>query len=105
VICAKKVSASDITYIPDLDAECERIFRETYKEISLNGDITGKTREKQSEIIEKLEARVKDLEMFNRMLQQSYGDDIVQKALKALEQGKMTKAQFKAVIERFEKRA
>jgi len=42
VITAKKVSASDVTYIPDLDKECERVFRETYKEISLNGDITGK---------------------------------------------------------------
>jgi len=69
VICAKKVSASDITYIPDLDAECERIFRETYKEISLDGDVTGKTREKQSEVIAKQEARIKELEMFNRMLQ------------------------------------
>lgn len=103
VITAKKVSASDITYIPDLDAECERIFRETYKDISLNGDITGKTREKQTEIIEKLEARIKDLEMFNRMLQQSYGDDIVQKALERMKKGKITEKQYKAVVLTFDR--
>jgi hypothetical protein len=102
VITAKKVSASDITYIPDLNKECERIFKETYKEISLNGDLTGKTREKQAEVIAKLENRIAELETFNRMLQQTYGDDIVQKALKALEQGRLSEEQFRKIVQRFE---
>jgi len=61
VVTAKKVSASDITYIPDLDKECERVFRETYKEISLNGDITGTTRQKQTEEIQRLESAISRL--------------------------------------------
>jgi integrase len=55
VITAKKVSASDLTYIPDLNAECLRVFKETYKEIALNGDLTGKTKQKQEQRIKELE--------------------------------------------------
>lgn len=55
VITAKKVSASDLTYIPDLDAECFRVFKETYKEIALNGDLTGKTKQQQTEKIKEFE--------------------------------------------------
>ncbi len=55
VITAKKVSASDLTYIPNLDAECLRVFKETYKEIALKGDITGKTKQKQEKRIQELE--------------------------------------------------
>ncbi|KPV64469.1 MAG: Phage integrase family protein [Candidatus Bathyarchaeota archaeon BA2] len=103
VITAKKVSASDLTYLPDLDKECERVFRETYKEISLNGDITGKTREKQAEVIEKLETRIKELETFNRLLQQFYTEDIVKRAHEALAQGKMTKEQFVSLLRKLQK--
>lgn len=62
VITAKKVSASDITYIPDLDKECLRVFKETYKEIALNGDLTGKTRETQKQEIAKLEQALTQVE-------------------------------------------
>lgn len=53
VLVAKKASASDLTYT-DIDKECERVFRESYKEISLNGDVTGETKRKQAEQIDKL---------------------------------------------------
>ena len=55
VICAKKVDASIITYIPDLDAECNRVFRECYKKIALNGDLSGKTKQEQTKRVEELE--------------------------------------------------
>jgi hypothetical protein len=102
VITAKKVSASDITYIPNLDAECERIFRETYREICLNGDVTGKTRKTQEEIIEKQNKRIEELETFNRYLTQAYGEDIVQKALKRMNKGEITKPEFEDIKQRFE---
>lgn len=68
VITAKKVSASDITYIPDLNAECQRVFKETYKEIALNGDLTGKTKQRQAEHIEKLKQAIGQLESENSAL-------------------------------------
>jgi len=58
VIVAKKVSASNLTYIPDLDKECLRLFKETYKQIALNGDMTGKTKQKQEERIKELETQL-----------------------------------------------
>jgi hypothetical protein len=51
VITAKKLSASDLTYIPDLDAECLRVFKETYKQISLNGDLTIKTKQRNTQFL------------------------------------------------------
>jgi len=65
VITAKKVSASDLTYIPNLDAECLRVFKETYKEIALNGDITGKTKQKQEKRIQELEQAINQVEIEN----------------------------------------
>ena len=55
VITGKKVSTSNLTYIPNLNAECLRVFKETYKQIALNGDLTGKTKLKQEERINDLE--------------------------------------------------
>jgi hypothetical protein len=55
VITGKKVSASDLTYIPNLDVECLRIFKESYKEFALNSDVTGKTKKEQAEKIAQLE--------------------------------------------------
>ena len=43
VITAKKTDASKITYRTSLDAECERIFKESYKLFALNGDVSGKS--------------------------------------------------------------
>lgn len=65
VITAKKVSASDLTYIPDLDTECLRVFKESYKEIALNGDLTGKTKQKQEQRIQELEQAINQLETEN----------------------------------------
>jgi len=65
VITAKKVSASDLTYIPNLDAECQRVFKETYKEIALNGDLTGKTKQKQEKRIQELEQAINHIETEN----------------------------------------
>lgn len=53
IICAKKVSASDMTY-EEIDEQCEKVFRLAYKDISLNGDITGEVKRKQSQKIEAL---------------------------------------------------
>lgn len=68
LITAKKVSASDLTYIPNLNAECLRVFKETYKQISLNGDLTGKTKQKQEQRIKQLEEAIFNV---NKELQNS----------------------------------
>lgn len=94
VIIAKKVSVSDITYIPDLDKECERVFRETYKEISLNGDITGKTKREQSETIDTLRNEINELKKFNKNLMEVYGETIVNEALKRMKEGKINEDEF-----------
>jgi len=53
IIVGKTVSVSDMTYV-NIEAECYRVFKETYRHISLNGDVTGKTRQKQTEEIQAL---------------------------------------------------
>lgn len=68
VITAKKTSASDVTYKTSLDSECERIFRECYKDIALNGDVTGKIKQQQAERIDSLEQAMKQLESENLAL-------------------------------------
>lgn|GEM_PF-5372601 len=55
VITSKKTSASNITYKTSLDSECERIFRECYKDFALNGDVSGKAKVEQAVRIESLE--------------------------------------------------
>lgn len=64
VICAKKVSASDMTY-EELDEQCEKVFRLAYKNISLNGDVSGKTKRIQTERITQLEDAVEQLHKEN----------------------------------------
>ena len=54
IIVAKKVSASDMTY-EEINEQCEKVFRLAYKDISLNGDVTGKVKQRQSKKIEELE--------------------------------------------------
>jgi hypothetical protein len=39
------------------------------------------------------------------MLQQTYGQDIVEKALKAMKEGRLTEEQYRKIVQRFEKRA
>ena len=76
IICAKKVSASDMTY-EDINEQCERTFRLAYKDISLNSDPTGTTRKKQNERIQELEKQNeeqrKQLEAQNLLLRTFFG--------------------------------
>jgi len=65
VITAKKTSASDVTYKTSLVSECQRIFRECYKDIALNSDVTGKTKREQTEQIEKLQQALSQVESEN----------------------------------------
>ena len=62
VICAKKCDVSRLTYRTSLDAECERIFRESYKLFALNGDVQGKTKVEQAEKITQLENALRAVE-------------------------------------------
>jgi hypothetical protein len=65
VITAKKTNASNITYRTSLDSECERIFKESYKQIALNGDVLSKAKLEQSQEIEKLTKALSHLETEN----------------------------------------
>ena len=60
VICAKSVSASDMTY-EEIEQQCEKVFRLAYKDITLNGDVQGKTKRKQAEKIKELENAIATL--------------------------------------------
>lgn len=60
IICAKKVSASDMTY-EEIDERCEKVFRLAYKDISLDGDVTGQTKRKQTETIKQLKEEIENL--------------------------------------------
>jgi hypothetical protein len=82
VITAKKVSASDLTYIPNLDAECLRIFKESYKQFALNGDITGKAKKEQTEQIKKLESALSQVESENSTFKNRI--EMLQKDMKAV---------------------
>ena len=76
IICAKKVSASDMTY-EEINEQCEKVFRIAYKDISLNSDPVGATRKKQTERIQALEQEKeelrKKLEAQNLLLQMLFG--------------------------------
>jgi integrase len=84
VITAKKVSASDLTYVPNLDSECLRVFKETYKEIALNGDLTGKTKQKQEQRIHELETQVTELKTFIKVMTMINEKETITKAIAEL---------------------
>ena len=65
VITAKKTQASKITYRTSLDSECERIFKESYKQFALNGDVSGKAKLEQAEKIALLENALRAVENEN----------------------------------------
>ena len=67
IICAKKVSASDMTY-EEISEQCEKVFRLAYKDMSLNGDVTGQVKRKQVEEIKALKEVIAQLESENRTL-------------------------------------
>jgi hypothetical protein len=65
VITAKKTDASKITYRTSLDSECQRIFKESYKQFALNGDVQGRTKAEQAEKIAQLENALRQVESEN----------------------------------------
>jgi len=64
-ICAKAISPSEASYDTEIVKESERVFRENYKDIALNGDLTGKAKREQAERIEQLENALAQLEREN----------------------------------------
>jgi hypothetical protein len=82
VITAKKVSASDLTYLPNLDAECLRIFKESYKMFALNGDVTGKAKKEQTEQIMNLKTALSQVESENSAFKTRI--DMLQKEVKEI---------------------
>jgi len=93
VITAKKVDVSKITYRTSLDSECERVYRESYRLFALNGDVSGKTKQEQTERIAQLQATLLAVEKENHvlktrveMLQKNFGmtEDALADLLKPL---------------------
>jgi hypothetical protein len=80
VITAKKTDASKITYRTSLDAECERVFKESYKLFALNGDVSGKAKTQLAEKIEQLEKENAELKLVLRGMAEVFGQQILEKA-------------------------
>ena len=57
IIVGKKASTSDMTY-EEITERCSKVFKLAYKDISLNGDATGKLKQKQQEQIKRLQQAV-----------------------------------------------
>jgi integrase len=70
VVTGQKTNAppSKITYRATINSECERVYRESHKFFALNGDVTGKTKQEQTEKIAQLQATVVSLEKENHVL-------------------------------------
>jgi hypothetical protein len=94
VITAKKVSASDLTYIPNLDAECLRIFKESYKEFALNGDVTGKNKKERNERIQQLERENAELKLVMRGMAEVFGQEILKKAREQAQKEAKTREEY-----------
>ena len=67
IVCGKSVSISDMTY-EELEEQAEKVFRLAYKNISLNGDVSGQVKRKQAEEIKALKEVITQLESENRTL-------------------------------------
>jgi hypothetical protein len=80
VICAKKCYVSRITYRTSLDAECERIFKESYKLFALNGDVSGKAKAELAEELERLKKENEELKTVLKGMAVVFGEQILQKA-------------------------
>ena len=50
IICAKSVSASDMTY-EEIEDQAEKVFKSAYPNIALNGNLLGRSKQKQEERI------------------------------------------------------
>jgi len=70
VVTGQKTNASvsKITYRTTIDSECERVYRESHKFFALNGDVTGKTKQEQTEKIAQLQATLLAVEKENHVL-------------------------------------
>jgi hypothetical protein len=82
VITAKKTDASKITYKTSLDSECERIFKESYKSLALNGDSSGKAKAELTDKIELFEKaiafsqeKLTEIETINEVLRKTQAQD------------------------------
>jgi len=80
VITAKKTNASKITYRTSLDSECERIFKESYKQFALNGDVQGKAKTQLAEELERLKKENQELKLVMRGMATVFGEEILAKA-------------------------
>ncbi|MCW4047664.1 MAG: hypothetical protein NWE99_08930 [Candidatus Bathyarchaeota archaeon] len=80
VITAKKTDASKITYRTSLDAECERIFKESYKLFALNGDVSGKAKTQLAEELERLKKENEELKTVLKGMATVFGEEILKKA-------------------------
>jgi len=67
IVCGKSVSVSDMTY-EEIEEQAEKVFRLAYKNISLNGDVSGRVKRKQGEEIKALKEVIAQLESENRTL-------------------------------------
>jgi len=65
IVCGKSVSVSDMTY-EEIEEQAEKVFRLAYKNISLNGDVSGQVKRKQAEEIKALKEVIAQLESENR---------------------------------------
>ena len=61
IVCGKAVSISDMTY-EEVEEQAEKVFRLAYKDISLNGDVTGKVKPRQAEEIKELKQAIGSLQ-------------------------------------------
>jgi len=60
IITAKSVSASDMTY-EELEEQAEKVFKLAYRNLALNGNLLGTSKQKQDERIKDLESAIVDL--------------------------------------------
>ena len=67
VICAKSVSASDMTY-EEIEEQAEKVFKSAYPNLALNGNWQDKGKDEQEERIKKLEEAILN---FSKELQNS----------------------------------
>jgi hypothetical protein len=100
VITAKKTDASKITYRTSLDSECQRIFKESYKQFALNGDVQGRTKAEQAEKITQLEKALSYVENENAISKtriESLQKDSIEQS-KKLEENKRDVDELKALV-------
>jgi hypothetical protein len=64
VICGKSVSVSDMTY-EEIEDQAEKVFRLAYKNLALNGNLSGKNMQKQQEQIDNMKQAIQQIEREN----------------------------------------